>query len=193
MCFGTSLKTSVLAALAAVPSFAQAPDDFLRKFEEAARHIVRLPPSACPELPANLLRALERKGCTIPQDAFSKKPHNVICGQFANPGQTDCAVLCSVKATSTILVFWNGSEVNPAAIGTQEDRHSLQVIGEDRIRYSREITAVGRDFIMRHYQAYGGPKPPPIDHQGIDDAFSGKASSTMYFYRRKWPCLAGAD
>ena len=24
---------------------------------------------------------------------------------------------------------------------------------------------------MRHYEAYGDRKPPPIDHQGIDDAF----------------------
>lgn len=24
---------------------------------------------------------------------------------------------------------------------------------------------------MRCYRAYGGPKPPPINHQGIDDTF----------------------
>ena len=25
----------------------------------------------------------------------------------------------------------------------------------------RQITAVGRDFIIRHYGAYGGPEHPP--------------------------------
>ena len=31
----------------------------------------------------------------------------------------------------------------------------------------RQLTALGREFIIRHYRAYGGPEPPPIDHQGI--------------------------
>jgi len=39
-----------------------------------------------------------------------------------------------------------------------------------------EISAVDRKFILRHYRAYGGPNPPPIDHNGIDDSFLEKAS-----------------
>jgi hypothetical protein len=46
---------------------------------------------------------------------------------------------------------------------------------------------------MRHYRAYGGPEPPPIDHHGIDDAFLEKGSITWYFYRGKWLQLTGAD
>jgi len=46
---------------------------------------------------------------------------------------------------------------------------------------------------MRHYRAYGGPEPPPIEHQGIDDAFLGKASITWYFHKGKWLRLQGAD
>ena len=46
---------------------------------------------------------------------------------------------------------------------------------------------------MRHYRAYGGPVPPPIDHQGIDDAFLEKASVTWYFHECKWLRLQGAD
>jgi hypothetical protein len=52
---------------------------------------------------------------------------------------------------------------------------------------------VGRDFIMRHYRAYGAPEPPPIDHHGIDDAFLEKASVTWYFHQGKWLQLTGAD
>ncbi len=63
----------------------------------------------------------------------------------------------------------------------------------DKIGYSREITPVGKDFIIRHYIAYGGEKPPPIDDQGIDDAFLEKASVTWYFYDGKWLKLTGAD
>jgi len=192
------MKTSgivslVLLTVSSTLSFAQPPKDFQRSFEEAERRIVRLPPTAFPELPGKVVRELQRRRCTIPQEAFTKKPHNVIKGQFAKPGQTDWAVLCSVNGISSILVFWNGSELNPAVIGAEEDRHRLQGIGDDRIGYSREINSVGRAFIMDHYKSYGGPKPPPIDHQGIDDAFTGKASWTLYFHQGKWVCLTGAD
>ncbi len=67
-----------------------------------------LSPTAFPELPQNLTRELQRRGCTVLQTPFTKKPHNVIKGEFEKPGQTDWAALCSVKGVSTILVFWNG-------------------------------------------------------------------------------------
>ena len=152
-----------------------------------------LPPTAFPELPAAVVQELLRRGCTIPQTAYSKKPHNVIKGEFAKPGQDDWAALCSIKGVSTILVFWNGSVNNPAQIAAMDDRIFFQGITADKIGFSRAISAVDRDFIMRHFQGYGGPKPPPIDHQGIDDAFLEKASVTWYFYDGKWMKLTGAD
>jgi len=175
------------------PLLAQPPDAFQQRFVEAEKRIARLPPAAFPALPANVIRALQRRGCTIPQEAFAKQPVNVIKGQFAKPGQTDWAVLCSVKGVSTILVFWEGSDLNPAAIGAAEDLGFLQGLGGDKIGFSRQLSAVNKEFIMRHYEAYGGPKPPPIDHQGIDDAFTGKASVTLYFHAGKWLSLTGAD
>jgi hypothetical protein len=189
------LKAVSLALLSITikPTFAQLSEDLKRNFDEAQRRIVRLSPTAFPEVPHNVVRELQRRGCTIPQEAFTKKPHNVIKGEFARPGQTDWAVLCSVKGVSTILVFWNGSENNLAEITALEDHIFLQGITTDEVGYSRGITPVGKDFIMRHYNAYGGPKPPPINHQGIDDAFIEKASVTWYFYGGKWLKLTGAD
>ena len=175
------------------PLFAQLRQDLKREFDEAERLVVRLSPAAFPKLPGNVVREIQRRGCTIPQEAYTKQPHNVIRGEFAKPGQTDWAVLCSVKGVSTILVFWNGSESNPAAIAPMEDRIFLQDMGGGKIGFSRGISPVGRDFIVRHYQAYGGPTPPPVDHQGIDDAFIEKASVTHYFYQGKWLRLTGAD
>ena len=137
---------------------AQLPSDLQRQFDEAERQIVRLPPTAFPELSRKVIRELQRRGCTIPQPPSASKLHNVISGAFAKPGQTDWAVLCSLKGVSTILVFWNASEKNPAEIATMEDRTFLQGISPERIAYSSAISAVGKDFIMRHYNAYGGPK-----------------------------------
>jgi hypothetical protein len=78
-----NLKTVILALVIAMvtPIFAQLPEDLKRQFDEAERRIVRVPP----------------------QDALTKKPHNVIKGAFAKPGQVDWAVLCSIKGVWTIL------------------------------------------------------------------------------------------
>lgn len=174
-------------------AFGQLAEGPKSRFDGAERRIVRLPPTAFPELPDNVIRELQRRGCTIPQTPYTKKPHNVVKGEFAKPGQTDWAVLCSVKSISTILVFWKGSETNPAAIAPMADRNYLQTINTADPGYSRGINAVGKAFIMRHYDAYGDVKPPPIAHQGIDDAFIEKASGVWYFYGGKWLKLTGAD
>jgi hypothetical protein len=182
-----------LSSITVISASAQLPEDLKRGFDDAERRIVRLPPTAFPELPRNVIRELQRRGCTFPQGTFTKKPHNVVRGEFSKSGQTDWAVLCSIKGVSTILVFWNGSASSVGAIAPMEDRNFLQGNTLNKIGYSRGISAVGKDFIMRHYNAYGGPKPPPIDHQGIDDAFIEKASVTWYFQSGRWLKLTGAD
>jgi hypothetical protein len=177
----TSVAASVLAFV--LISFGQSPE----------MPITRLSPAAFPELPANLVQELQRRQCTIPQETFSKGRNNVMKGEFAKPGQTDWAVLCSVKGISTILVFWNGSEKNPAALAPVADDGFVQFLGQGQWGYSRGIDAVGKDFIMPHHEAYGGPEPPPIDHQGVEDVFIEKASVVWYFYEGRWLRLTGAD
>jgi hypothetical protein len=118
---------------------------------------------------------------------------NLIKGEFAKPGQTDWAVLCSLGRVSSILIFWNGSVTNVAEIAKRKDIDRLQSWGHDKMVYSWAIAPVGKEYILEHYNAYGGPKPPPINHQGINDAFFGKASVVLYFYEGKWLQLTGAD
>ena len=176
-------------------TFGQTPEDAARRFEEAARQIVRLPPAAFPELPRAVVGELQRRRCTIPQPYRNPGApgRNVIRGSFAKPGQTDWAVLCSVNGSSSILVFWNGSARNPAEIAPQKDSGFLQSYGEDRIVYSRDLGTAGRDYVLERFRAYGGPTPPPMDHLGVNDFFVGKASIVRYFYQGKWLELQGAD
>ncbi len=179
----------VLAACAALCR-AQTPASM---WEKADHQVVRLSPKAFPELPSNLRVVLERRGCTIPQVPMIEGRQNVIKGEFSKAGQTDWAVLCSVGRVSSILIFWNGSVLKPADIEKTADLDHLQSWGGDKIVYSRAITPVGAKYITEHYDAYGGEKPPLMDHQGIDDAFVGKASVVLYLYRGKWLHLSGAD
>ena len=162
-------------------------------FQAAERQIVRLPPTAIPRLPRAVVQELQRRGCTIPQEVFSKTPNNAVRGQFAKRGQMDWAVLCSINGASSILVFWNGSADSPAELATAEDKSYLQSLGADKIGFSRGISSVGKDYITGHQREFGGPKLPPIDHQGINDAFVGKASVVQYFFEGTWLQLIGAD
>ncbi|MGP0072562.1 MAG: hypothetical protein ACLPWF_11600 [Bryobacteraceae bacterium] len=184
------LAIAALAAIAASSSAQIA-------WDAADRDVRRLPPVAFKQLPNNLVADLQRRGCTIPQVptevSMSKGRANVIRGEFQKPGQTDWAVLCSVGRVASILIYWNGSEIKPAEIAKMNDIDGLQGWTGGKAVYSRLIEPVGKRYIMEHYQAYGGPKPPPINHQGINDVFVGKASVVMYWYGGKWLQLSGAD
>ena len=94
---------------------------------------------------------------------------------------------------STILVFRNASVRNPSELAREPDVDELQATGGDAVAYSRAISGVDRPYILNHYQAYDGNKPPTIDHQGINDAFVEKVSVIHYFGAGKWLNLTGAD
>ncbi len=164
-----------------------------QQWEAADSQVRRLQPASFTQLPEPIRAELDRRGCTIPQVPIIEGPHNVIRGEFAKAGQTDWAVLCSVNRVSQILVFWNGSPTNPAELSKAKDVDRLQGWGGEKIVYSWAIMPTGRKSIMEFYNAFGGEKPPPIDHQGIDDAFYGKASVIQYFYHGKWLHLTGMD
>jgi hypothetical protein len=167
--------------------------DWQARAGEAVRKIQRLPVEAFPQLPEAIARTLRARNCKVPQPVLDGQPRNVIRGAFFATGEEGWAVLCSVNHSTTLLVFRNDRDTNPQSISRSEDGGYLQGLGGDRIGYSREITAVKREFVLQHYRAYGGPAPPPIEHHGIDDAFLEKASVTWYFHKGKWLRLQGAD
>jgi hypothetical protein len=146
-----------------------------------------------PELPSGVAAVLRSRHCTIPQPNREGPARNVIQGEFFGKGEKGWAVLCSSGGKSSILVFRNNHDSSPDEIAESPDDRFLVDTGHGSTAYLREISAVDRKFIFRHYRAYGGPKPPPIDHNGIDDAFLEKASVTWYRYNGKWIELQGAD
>jgi hypothetical protein len=48
-------------------------------------------------------------------------------------------------------------------------------------------------YIRDHYREYGGPKPPALDHDGINDLVIEKGSLVWYWYQNRWLELQGAD
>jgi hypothetical protein len=172
---------------------AQAQRDWQARAPETIAWIRRLGVDAFPELPAAVAGVLRARNCRVPQPSPDGAPSNVIRGEFFAKGEAGWAVFCSTNNSTALLAFRNDRDTNPDTVATSEDRNYTQGPDGKEPAYSHQIIAVGRDFIMRHYRAYGGPQPPPIDHQGIDDAFLEKASVTWYFYNGKWLRLQGAD
>jgi hypothetical protein len=171
----------------------EAQRDWQARARDATGKIRRLPVKAFPELPPAVAGVLRARNCRAPQPGPAGPPRNVIRGEFFNKGEAGWAVLCSINNSTALLAFRNDRDTNPDTVITSDDQNYLQGLDGDNIGYSREITAASRDFIMGHYRAYGGPEPPPIEHQGIDDAFLEKASITWYFYSGRWLQLQGAD
>jgi hypothetical protein len=172
---------------------AQAQRNAQARAQETVAGIRRLGVEAFPELPAAVAGVLRARHCRVPQPSPDGAPRNVIRGEFFAKGEAGWAVFCSANNSTTLLAFRNDRDTNPDTVATIGDRSYMQGPDGKEPGYSHQIGAVGRDFIMRHYRAYGGPQPPPIDHHGIDDAFLEKASVTWYFHNGKWLRLQGAD
>jgi hypothetical protein len=90
-------------------------------------------------------------------------------------------------------VFRDDAGTSPEEIAAGTDSSYVGGAANGEVFYHREIRAVGNDFIVGHYRAYGGPKPPPVQHQAIDDAFLEKASVVWYWHNGGWLQLQGAD
>ena len=173
----------------------QAPKWTPEDIDAADRATVRLKPSAFTSLPAAVRAELERRDCTIPQSpGMDETPHNVVRGRFMSAKQTDIAVLCSVNRVSTILIFRGGAPDSVVELNRTEDKGWLQGGGGNKLDYSRAIlTATPRQIVELHKVWEAPGAPPRVDHDGLHDAFVGKASIIYYWNGQKWLELQGFD
>lgn len=163
------------------------------RWEQANASVVRHPPSVFGELPAEIRRELEARRCRIPQSDVSDAPHNVVRGQFIQPGQFDYAVLCSLRDTSRILVFRGGGLARIDELDARADREFLQTVTGGLIAFSRLLSVAEPAAIRRYHSSFGGSDLPTLNHHGIETAFSGKASHIWYWHLGRWLLLQGAD
>jgi hypothetical protein len=161
--------------------------------QDSSAVMVRLAPAMFRELSAEIQQYLRRRNCTIPQSWTNQRPHNVVRGRFTGSTDTDIAVLCSIGQTSRILVFRSGLTAQVAELAPQPDDGYLQRVDGRAFGFSRALEVATPAYIQEHYEAYGGPKPPPLNHDGINDIFVEKASVVWYWYNGRWLQLQGAD
>lgn len=162
-------------------------------WKKAEKDIKRLSVSEFPDLPPEVKRKIEAKGCNIPQAFVSNKPHNLVKGSFASKNSQDWALLCSKEGKSSVFVIWGEKEACPSEIAINEDKNFLQAIDEKNIGYSRVLAASSKEEILKHQKNYGGTFPTKLDHQGISDGFVEKGSEIHFCEKGKWLALAGSD
>ena len=170
-----------------------APHQVSDAWDRADLEIVRLPPDVFASLSPNVVADLNQVGCTIPQPWQTVEPTNIVYGRFTDPGRMDVAVLCSVDGVSSIRVYRGGSTTDVAVVNPMPDRSYLQDVGDGEIGFSRAIHVADPEYIRDHHAAYAGPEPPPLDHDGVNDALLEKASVVWYWHDREWLQLTGAD
>lgn len=141
----------------------------------AGEDFIYLAPKSVPSLPSYIVSTLEKEKCLVPKWSFEFG--GVTKGEFAKSGQTDTAVICTQNNSSKILIFWGGPSKCPSKIDS---------IGQF-------ISTVDKKYILDHYAAYGGNKPPEITHHAINDIYVEKASIVKYCHNGKWIELTGAD
>jgi hypothetical protein len=148
-------------------------------------------PADIPGLPGGVRSALERQGCQIPLGMLDHT--NAIKGSFAKRGQVDWAVLCSIAGRSHIELFWGGPARCPDQLAPHPDREYVFRDSGGKEECYRGLGIARREFIVSRHRVYGGPTPPPITHDGIDDRYVEKGSVVHYCHDGRWHQLTGAD
>ena len=90
-------------------------------------------------------------------------------------------------------MFWGGAHKCNSELSGGGDKAWLQVIGDEKIGFSRAISRAAKGLISEYRKEYGGVLPPAMSHDGIEDAFIEKGSTIHYCVADKWIELTGSD
>ena len=161
---------------------------------DPAAGVRRLAPSAFPELPPPVRRDLLARGCRVPQAYDESRPHNVLRGSFTAANRVEWAVLCSVRDTAAILVYDGRRGVVLDSLARSSDAAWVRSVAGDQRGYSRRLSVLPGRAISR-WRIHDGEQDvaQPIDHDGITQAFAGKAAEAFYRSRGRWFRQATSD
>lgn len=151
--------------------------------------IRHLPPISYPSLPPSIRAALDSRGCLIPQTYEAYHPENVLHASLERPGSSDWAVLCSVKGTVSLLVFFGSrSPANPFELASAPETERLQMNTTTRVLgFNWAIDAASPQQV---HDAQSGldPRPSLIDHDALADSTVDRRT-IYHFFANAWTLL----
>jgi hypothetical protein len=154
---------------------------------EVAYRIRLLPLLSFPGLPSAVAAQLNERECMVPQTYEARSPENVVKASLERKGSEDWAVLCSVDGATTLYVFFQSQPSAPMALRRQRDTEWLgsEAAGE----YGSAWGIERRGPSQMRMPKGGAAGNAAFDHDGIEDAFVEKSSTTHYFQDGTWMVL----
>ncbi|UWZ86584.1 hypothetical protein [Occallatibacter riparius] len=160
---------------------------------QTRQYVVRhLPSSSFPDLPDAVANELNQRGCLIPQTYQAHQPENVVHGSFQRAGSSDWAVLCSVKGTVSLLVFFDSSS-KPSVLATSPETQRLQAHESTGVLgFNWGIDAASPQVV---HDAQNGlsPRPARLDHDALSDSIVDRKTIYHYFADSAWSLLDMPD
>jgi hypothetical protein len=159
--------------------------------------IRHLPVSSFPELPPAVADSLNRRGCLIPQTYEAHQPENVIHASFERAGSSDWAVLCSVKGTVSLLVFFSGDSAEtfdePFVLASAPETERLQARDQTgALGFNWGIDPASPEQV-HDAQAGLDHRPPLPDHDALADSTVDHRTVYHYYAKHAWTIVDMPD
>ena len=148
--------------------------------------IHRLPPSSFPELPAPIADLVNQRGCLIPQTYEAHRPENVVQASLERTGSQDWALLCSVKGSVSLLVFFASALERPAVLATAPETEKLQMHDPSRVLgFNWGIDPASPEQV--HEAQIGiAHRPVAPDHDALADSTLDRRTVYHFYSKGKW-------
>jgi hypothetical protein len=149
--------------------------------------------SAFPQLPAAIDSALTERGCLIPQTYQAHHPENVIQASFERRGSADWAVLCSVRGTVSLLVFFGGRPAQPSVLASAPETERLaSQPATGMLGFNWGIDPASPEQV--HEAQLNLRRPPPrVDHDAVADTIIDQVTVFHYYSISNWTVLDTQD
>ncbi len=151
--------------------------------------IHRLPPSSFPDLPAPIVDLVNQRGCLIPQTYEAHRPENVVEASLEGKGSQDWALLCSVKNTVSLMVFFASAPERPVVLVTAPETERLQMHDPSRVLgFNWGIDPASPEQV--HEAQIGiAHRPAAPDHDALADSTLDRRTVYHFYSKGKWTLL----
>jgi len=160
---------------------------------DSTPYLIRhLPVSSFPDLPAAIQDQLNRRGCLIPQTYQARRPENVVHASFERNGSSDWAVLCSVRGSVSLLVFFDGSSA-PSVLATAPETERLQIHDTTGVLGFNWGIDPASPQQIHEAQSSMEHRPPRPDHDALADSVVDRRTVYHFYSKNAWNLVALED
>jgi len=190
-------------SLMALPAFGQQGNSVPAPLNESGQVLVdghstpyvihRLPIGSFPDLPEAVAGLLNLRGCLIPQTYQAHHPENVVHASLERAGSSDWAMLCSVKGTVSLLVYFASSPASLQTLASAPENVRLQAHNITGILGFNWGIDPATPEQIREARSGMEHRPPVLDHDALADSMIDHRTVYRFYLRSAWTVLDMPD